>query len=38
MTSRSARAARLVYAMGTTMVDMIIDTYGEDAIAQIAEA
>ena len=26
------------YAMGTTMVDMIIDDYGEDAIARIAEA
>jgi hypothetical protein len=33
-----SRGATLSYAMGTTMVDMIIDGYGEDAIAQIAEA
>ncbi len=32
------RGATLSYAMGTTMVDMIIDGYGEDAIARIAEA
>jgi Peptidase MA superfamily len=32
------RGSTLSYAMGTTMVDMIIDGYGEDAIAQIAEA
>ena len=32
------RGATLSYAMGTTMVDMIIDRYGEDAIARIAEA
>jgi hypothetical protein len=33
-----ARGSSLSYAMGTTMVDMIIDQYGEDAIARIAEA
>jgi peptidase MA superfamily protein len=32
------RSTTLSYAMGTTMVDMIIDDYGEDAIARIAEA
>ena len=32
------RGSTLSYAMGTTMVDMIIDGYGEDAIAQIADA
>ena len=32
------RGATLSYAMGTTMVDMIIDGYGQDAIAQIAAA
>jgi hypothetical protein len=32
------RGSTLSYAMGTTMVDMIIDSYGEDAIAQIAAA
>ena len=32
------RGTTLSYAMGTTMVDMIIDEYGEDAIAQIAES
>jgi len=32
------RGTTLSYAMGTTMVDMIIDNYGEDAIARIAEA
>jgi Peptidase MA superfamily len=31
-------ATTLSYAMGTTMVDMIIDDYGEDAIARIAGA
>jgi hypothetical protein len=33
-----SRGSSLSYAMGTTMVDMIIDTYGEGAIANIAEA
>ena len=32
------RGTTLSYAMGTTMVDMIIDDYGEDAIARAAEA
>jgi hypothetical protein len=32
------RGSSLSYAMGTTMVDMIIDTYGDDAIARLAEA
>jgi hypothetical protein len=32
------RGSTLSYAMGTTMVGMIIDDYGEDAIAEIAEA
>ena len=32
------RGTTLSYAMGTTMVDMIIDDYGEDAIARIAGA
>ena len=31
-----ARGSSLSYAMGTTMVGMIIDTYGEGAIARIA--
>ena len=31
------RGSSLSYAMGATMVDMIIDRYGEDAIARIAE-
>ena len=39
ITSRLARrGTTLSYAMGTTMVDMIIDDYGEDAIARIAGA
>ena len=33
-----SRGSTLSYAMGTTMVGMIIDRYGEDAIARIAEA
>ena len=32
------RGSTLSYAMGTTMVDMIIDAYGEDAIAEVAAA
>jgi hypothetical protein len=32
------RGSTLSYAMGTTMVDMIIDAYGEDAIADVAAA
>jgi len=32
------RGARLAYAQGASMVQMIIDTYGRDAIAAIAEA
>jgi hypothetical protein len=32
------RGSSLSYAMGTTMVGMIIDRYGEGAIARIAEA
>ena len=32
------QAARLAYSEGATMVAMIIDTYGEDAIAAIAAA
>ena len=32
------RAARLAYSEGATMVGMIVDTYGEDAIAAIAAA
>lgn len=32
------RGSSLSYAMGTTMVDMIIDQHGEQAIARIAEA
>jgi hypothetical protein len=32
------RGSSLSYAMGATMIDMIIDTYGEDAIARMAEA
>ncbi|HEX2142280.1 MAG TPA: peptidase MA family metallohydrolase [Candidatus Limnocylindria bacterium] len=32
------RGARLSYAQGATMVDMIIDRYGADAIARAAEA
>jgi hypothetical protein len=33
-----SRGSSLSYAMGTTMIDMIIDQYGEAAIARIAEA
>jgi hypothetical protein len=33
-----SRGSTLSYAMGTTMVGMIIDQYGEDAIAKIATA
>jgi hypothetical protein len=33
-----ARGSTLSYAMGTTMVGMIIDDHGEGAISQIAEA
>ena len=32
------RAARLAYSEGATMVEMIVDTYGQDAIAAIAAA
>jgi hypothetical protein len=32
------RGGRLSYAQGTTMVDMIVDRYGEEAIAAIAAA
>jgi hypothetical protein len=32
------QAARLAYSEGATMVEMIIDTYGRDAIADIAAA
>ncbi len=32
------QAARLAYSEGATMVDMIVDTYGQDAIAAIAAA
>jgi hypothetical protein len=32
------RGGRLSYAQGTTMVDLIVDRYGEDAIAAIAAA
>lgn len=32
------RGGRLSYAQGTTMVDLIVDTYGADAIARIAAA
>jgi hypothetical protein len=32
------RGGRLSYAQGTTMVDLIVDRYGEDAIADIAAA
>ena len=32
------RGSTLSYAMGTTMVDMIIDAYGDDAIAEVAAA
>jgi hypothetical protein len=32
------RGGRLSYAQGTTMVDLIVDRYGEDAIARIATA
>lgn len=32
------QAARLAYSEGATMVEMIIDTYGREAIAAIAEA
>jgi hypothetical protein len=32
------RGARLAYAQGASMVQMIIDSYGDDAIAAIAEA
>ena len=32
------RGGRLSYAQGTTMVDMIVDEYGEEAIAAIAAA
>ncbi len=31
-----ARGSSLSYAMGTTMVGMIVETYGEDAIARMA--
>jgi hypothetical protein len=33
-----SRGSSLSYAMGTTMVDMIIGTYGEGAIAKVAKA
>jgi hypothetical protein len=33
-----SRGTTLSYAMGTTMIDMIISDYGQDAIARIAEA
>jgi hypothetical protein len=32
------RGGRLSYAQGTTMIDMIVDRYGEDAVAAIAAA
>jgi hypothetical protein len=32
------RGGRLSYAQGTTMVDLIVDRYGEDALAAIAAA
>jgi hypothetical protein len=32
------RGSTLSYAMGTTMVDIIIDAYGEEAIARVAAA
>ena len=32
------QAARLAYSEGATMVDLIVDTYGQDAIAAIAAA
>jgi hypothetical protein len=32
------RGGRLSYAQGTTMVDLIVDRYGEDAIAAMASA
>ncbi len=32
------RGGRLSYAQGTTMIDMIVDRYGEDAVAEIAAA
>jgi hypothetical protein len=34
----SAEGARLAYGQGATMVEMIIDTYGREAIADIAAA
>lgn len=33
-----SRGSSLSYAMGTTMVDMLIRTYGDDAMARLAEA
>jgi len=33
-----ARGANLAYAQGTTMVDLIVDDFGADAMAAIAEA
>jgi hypothetical protein len=33
-----SRGSSLSYAMGTTMIDMIVDQYGQEAVARMAEA